>query len=196
LNETWRNIEENIRKALKGKSELVITFSGGKDSTALCFAIINSLKGEVFSGNIKILYSDTFVDPPPLRKTASRSMRLFSEIGSSVGLNIERKIIKPPLKHNFWVLLIGKGYAPPSYRFRWCTPRLKTRPIKSFLKSIQKEIGQFPVVFSGVRLDESPNRKRTLEKRLNKNNKWMSFDGLKDCRVFAPFAHLSTVGII
>lgn len=188
----FRVIEKEIAKLTQKWKSIAITFSGGKDSTALTFALLNGLEeNKYMPEKVWILYANTLVEPPPLLQTAKKSLDIFKVLGRQAEIPIIPKILMPELKDRFWVLLIGKGYPPPSVRFRWCSERLKIRPVKNFLKQIKKEYEGFPLVLSGVRLDEGNNRKKSLSKRLIKG-KWMKYEGLKNCLVYAPLLNLDT----
>jgi len=188
----FRVIENEIADLSQEWEFMAITFSGGKDSTALTFALLNAFaKTKCRPKNIWILYVNTLVEPPPLLQTAQKSLSIFENLGRLVEIPIVPKILIPELKDRFWVLLIGKGYPPPSVRFRWCSERLKIRPVKNFLKQVKKGYKKFPLVLTGVRLNEGSNRKKNLSKRLIKG-KWMRYEGLKDCLVYAPLLNLGT----
>jgi len=188
----FRAIEKEIAELTQGWKSIAITFSGGKDSTALTFALLNALeKNKYKPKKVWVLYANTLVEPPPLLQVAQKSLNIFEDLGRYVEIPIVPKILMPELKDRFWVLLIGKGYPPPSVRFRWCSERLKIRPVKNFLKQAKKGYEEFPLVLTGVRLNEGSNRKKNLSKRLIKD-KWMRYEGLKDCLVYAPLLNLNT----
>jgi len=187
----FSHIESDVSGLTKDHKFIVATFSGGKDSTALTFALLNAFERRKYRPEkVWLIYVNTLVEPPPLLQTAQKSLTVLQTLSASLGSPIETIILNPELKDRFWVLLIGKGYPPPSVRFRWCSDRLKIRPVKNFLRQIHEEIGGFPIVMTGVRLQEGDNRKRNLSKRLN-NGKWMNYEGLKDCFVYAPLLHLN-----
>lgn len=185
-------IEKEIAELAKNWKSIAITFSGGKDSTVLTFALLNAFeKSKYQPKKVWILYANTLVEPPPLLQTAQRSLDLFEKLGKQIKISITPKMLIPELKDRFWPLLIGKGYPPPSIRFRWCSNRLKIKPVKNFLRQIKKEYGIFPLVLTGVRLDEGSHRKKNLSKRLIEG-KWMKYEGLRDCLVYAPLLNIET----
>jgi len=189
------SIEKEIAQLAYKWKFIAITFSGGKDSTALTFALLNAFeKSEYKPKKVWILYVNTLVEPPPLLQTAQKSLDIFGSLSNQINTSITTKILIPELKDRFWTLLIGKGYPPPSVRFRWCSNRLKIRPVKNYLKKLQNEICEFPLVLSGVRLNEGNQRKKNLSKRII-NGKWMRYEGLKDCFVYAPLLDLETSDI-
>jgi len=191
--EKWHKVQNEILNLTKDEMHnIVITFSGGKDSTALVFAVLNAFKdSKIKPERIWIIYSNTLVDPPPLLNTAEKSLRLFQKLGKNEKIPIIPQIVVPSLKDRFWVLLIGKGYPPPSVKFRWCSERLKIRPIRNFLRRIKEKRGHYPIILTGVRLSENDNRKRKLLTRLL-NGKWMKFEGLPGALVYAPLLELKT----
>lgn len=190
--EEWRKREKELGTIFVNTSKhVVITFSGGKDSTALTLLTIRSailLPKQLRPERISIIYTDTQVDPLPLTNTVNKSFKIFKKLGKELGLNIHTELLSPPLKDNFWILLIGKGYPPPSFNFRWCTERLKIKPIKAFLREIQTTEGYLPLLLTGVRMKESSNRHRTLAKKIE-NGKWIKFAGLKECWMYAPLLY-------
>jgi len=188
----FRSIEKEIAEVAQRVEFIAVTFSGGKDSTALSFALLSAFRNcKNKPKKVWILYVNTLVDPPPLLQTAQRSLRIFENLGKTIGLPIVPQILTPVLKDRFWVLLIGKGYPPPSARFRWCSERLKIRPVRNFLRQIEEKYREFPLVLTGIRLKEGSNRKKNISKRLTKD-KWMKYEGLKSCSVYAPLLYLNT----
>jgi len=187
----FSHIESDVSGLTKEHKFIVATFSGGKDSTALAFTLLNALaKSRCKPEKVWLIYVNTLVEPPPLLQTAQKSLTIFQGLSARLGSPIETRILTPEPKDRFWVLLIGKGYPPPSVRFRWCSDRLKIRPVKNFLRQIHEEVGEFPLVLTGVREQEGSNRKKNLSKRVN-SGKWMNYEGLKDCLVYAPLLHLN-----
>jgi len=184
-------MEKEIAELAQSWKSIAITFSGGKDSTALTFALLNAFeRSRCKPAKVWILYANTLVEPPPLLQTAQKSLDLFENLGEQTKIPIIPKILTPKLKERFWVLLIGKGYPPPSFKFRWCSDRLKIRPVKRFLKQVRKQEEGFPLVLSGVRLKEG-DRRKTLSRKLIRD-RWMKYEGLRGCLVFAPLLHLDT----
>jgi len=185
-------IEKEIVETTQRCKFVAIAFSGGKDSTALTFALLNALRGyKNKPKKVWVLYANTLVDPSPLLQAAQRSLNIFESLGKKVGVPVIPQTLTPALEDRFWVLLIGKGYPPPSVRFRWCSERLKIRPVRNFLKQIKEKYGEFPFVLTGIRVNEGSNRKKSLSKRLTKD-KWMKYEGLKSCSVYAPLLNLNT----
>ena len=137
----------------------VIGFSGGKDSTA---ALKLFLKGARLCGRrdlkITVIYCDTGVENPELDFFAKRTLaKLAAELPNEFP-NATVKLLQAPVAERFFVRIIGRGYAPPSNRFRWCTKGLRIRPVERYLSSTSASAA----VVLGLRLGESAQRDRSL----------------------------------
>ena len=148
------------------KRPWMIGFSGGKDSTLLVTLVMKmliSLPSNISKKKVYIVSSDTGVENPIVRDYMHRMSKQIGENGKELG--IESHIIYPPVEKSFWSCLIGLGYpSPEPPGFRWCTDKLKIKPINEFtLKTIQ-ENGEV-VMLLGVRKAESQYRARGIEKR-------------------------------
>ena len=172
---------------LADQTPWVIAYSGGKDSTMTLQLVLEAIAGKP-KKEIHILYADTRVEPPPVIKQARDLLKKINNWARKNSLAIKAKILYPEPKDNFFVLMLGKGYLPPTRWFRWCTERLKVRPIKKYIKGLIKEYGACTVVL-GMRLKESQDRDRGLNKR--GYSKWMPFEGLRGAMIYAPILELS-----
>lgn len=179
-----QEIAENYQKDSK---PWVITYSGGKDSTMTLQLVLEAV-AENPKRETHILYADTKVEPPPVINNAKRLLRKIEMWAKKHDLPIITEVLHPKLEDNFFVLVLGKGYLPPTRWFRWCTERLKVRPIKQYIRSIIKKYGDCTVLL-GMRLKESATRDNGLKKR--GYSKWMPFEGLKGATIYAPILELS-----
>jgi DNA sulfur modification protein DndC len=142
-----------------------VGFSGGKDSTVLCHLVLEYVKQASVEGcplppKVYILYSDTLLDLPILRRHTISTLKKMESFCAQFNGLVEVRILKPAPGQDYFTLLIEKGYPAPHYRFRWCMDRLKIDPTLDFLQGI----GKF-VMISGVRRDESQTRRRNLQRR-------------------------------
>lgn len=140
-----------------------IGFSGGKDSTVVCHLALEYVdraesEGYPLPKKLFILYSDTLLDVPILRK---HTYLLLDNIVKYVerfdGL-VEVKVLKP--FEDFFSKMIEDGYPAPHRKFRWCMDRLKIKPTVTFLAGFKKY-----AMISGVRKDESLSRRKNIMKR-------------------------------
>jgi 3'-phosphoadenosine 5'-phosphosulfate sulfotransferase (PAPS reductase)/FAD synthetase len=98
----FRAIEKEIAELTQRWKSIAITFSGGKDSTALTFALLNALeKNKHKPKKVWILYANTLVDPPPLLQTAQKSLNIFENLGGQADIPVIPQILTPELKDRF-----------------------------------------------------------------------------------------------
>lgn len=139
--------------------EWVIGFSGGKDSTAALKIFLQGARlGKKRDARITIIYCDTGVENPELDFFAKRTLaNLALELPGEFP-NASVKLLQAPINERFFVRIIGRGYAPPSNRFRWCTKGLRIRPVERYLSAT----GSDAAVVLGLRFGESNQRDRSL----------------------------------
>jgi len=145
----------------KGFRRWIITYSGGKDSTAaVCLAFELVKRGEIDPTAVDVVYADTRMEIPLLRAQAFRFLDTIRKRSTAFGLPFRCHVRTPDVRKGFWYLLLGKGYPPPHQRFRWCTRRLKIEPMRDLVASAGKS-GKTCII-TGVRFNESENRDRAL----------------------------------
>lgn len=144
----------------------MIGFSGGKDSTMLCmlvFEMLKTLKPNEIKKKIYITSSDTMVENPIVKRYMHKMSKMIGEEGAKY--KIQTDIVKPPSDRTFWTYIIGLGYPTPEPPgFRWCTDRLKIKPINQFTLDTIKANGEV-VMLLGVRKAESTYRARGISAR-------------------------------
>lgn len=136
----------------------VVSFSGGKDSTAMLLRMIE----EDMPIDI-ILYCDTGLEFPEMEEH-------INKVEKYIGRKITR--LKSEKDFMYWAtkyprpiksekipglkpgdVVSGKGY--PTLKARWCTQKLKVYVIRDYLKSLRKDYDVIEYV--GIAYDE-PNR--------------------------------------
>jgi DNA sulfur modification protein DndC len=145
----------------RGFDHWIVTFSGGKDSTAMA---VLSLEAGLELGSqvrrIDIVYADTLLEIPSIQRFASFFLESIASDNRLVDLPLFTHTVKPAAESSFWVLLLGRGYPPPHQRFRWCTRRLKIEPAEMALK--QYTLPGRTSILTGVRFGESKARDARL----------------------------------
>ena len=136
------NILEQLYKKNK---RWIVTYSGGKDSTAL---VVLSLYMKTVHPDIdlNITYSDTMMEIPQMSVVAYTFLKSIEKKYPA-----EVKIVYPDINDTYWVRMIGRGYPPPGPRFRWCTPKIKIKPSRK----LHEDNGLF---ITGLRIGESQQR--------------------------------------
>lgn len=144
----------------------LIGFSGGKDSTLLVYLVMEMLKSlapSQINKKVYIVSSDTGVENPIVRDYMHRMSKMIGIEGANLG--IVSDIVYPPTDKTFWYCLIGLGYPTPEPPgFRWCTDKLKIKPMNDYTLSRIQENGEI-VMLLGVRKAESSYRARGIKAR-------------------------------
>jgi DNA sulfur modification protein DndC len=145
-----------------------IAYSGGKDSSATVSFVVWAIRNKLVPAPEKlyVLYADTRQELDPLWTTADRFLAELRTQG------IDARRVLPTLDNRFYVYMLGRGVPPPSNTFRWCTERLKIKPMEDELERVAQETTTIvqaqstgmillPPKFlqiTGVRQGESANR--------------------------------------
>ena len=155
-----------------GKDYHVVSFSGGKDSTAMLLRML-----ELGMPVDEIIFCDTGVEFP----------QMYEHI-DKVEQYIVRKVTRLKSEKSFEYYLMdyeneglrakgrkGKGF--PSFRVRWCTQWFKRDTIKTYLRQIRE--GKQVIEYVGIAADEL---KRVKDKRYPLVEwGWTEADCLKYC---------------
>lgn len=184
-------IEEMKLVYLHDNRPWMIGYSGGKDSTLLCclvFEMIKSLPKNTKYKKIYIVSSDTMVENPIVK----RYMHEVSEKINNAGLqyNICAQIIYPKIENTFWSKVIGLGYPTPEPPgFRWCTERLKIKPMNDFTLNTIKTNGEV-VLLLGVRKAESSYRARNIKDREIEGKILIPHNDIENAYVYNPLTEI------
>lgn len=167
----------------------VIGYSGGKDSTAVVKLVFQSLlRIENLHKPVTVIYCDTGVEIPMASALARRALMGLEKEGRAFGVPISVRILSPPISERFFVKVIGRGYPPPTDKFRWCTDRLRIDPVSEFLESEQVRSA---TVVLGVRESESAARNLTLSENRTDDRFWKIQRGVGGRRLFMPILDYS-----
>lgn len=142
----------------------VIGYSGGKDSTAtlqLVWLALSELPKEQLKKQVHIINTDTLVESPVISQWVKKSLYIMDKSAQEQGLPFVTHRLVPDMNNTFWVNFIGRGYPFPRKKLRWCTDRLKIKPVNTFVKSKIAEHGEIILVL-GTRKAESARRAQTM----------------------------------
>jgi putative sulfurtransferase dndC len=163
--ELIEGMQETIRNLYLADSiPWIIGYSGGKDSTAalqLVWLALKDLPKEKLHKTVHIINTDTLVESPVVAQWAQNSLKKMNIAAEEQELPFVTHRLTPKIDNTFWVNLIGRGYPFPRKRFRWCTDRLKIRPVNDFIKDCIAKHGEVILVL-GTRKAESANRAKTM----------------------------------
>lgn len=176
-----------LGEVLSNNDTIIVTYSGGKDSTVVTHLVLAALLTLESPPTTHVVTVDTLVEIPVLR---NHSMKFLNEIqvwADAKDLPVQTHLLHPDPEKTYWACLIGKGYMPPSFRFRWCVRRLKIRPVRDMIRAL----GENVVVLMGTRKDESKERERTINRR-STEERWMDFEGADNARVYMPIVEWKT----
>jgi len=190
--EVFKKIKEEMRLVYKhDKRPWMIGFSGGKDSTMLCmlvFEMLMELKPNEINKKIYITSSDTMVENPIVKRYMHKMSKLIGEQGEKYG--VISNVIVPPATSTFWTYVIGRGYpTPEAPGFRWCTDRLKIRPINKFTLDTIKANGEV-VMLLGVRKAESNYRARGITAREVEGKLLVKHTDIESAYVYNPLTEI------
>lgn len=169
----------------------MIGFSGGKDSTLLCclvFEMLNRLSPEQRCKTVYIVSSDTMVENPIVRDYMHRMSAMIGEQGKE--LNVKSDIIYPKVEDSFWCRVIGLGYpTPEAPGFRWCTDRLKIRPMNAYILNTIKNNSEV-ILLLGVRKAESTYRANNIREREIEGKVLVPHSDIENAYVYNPMTEL------
>jgi len=169
----------------------MIGFSGGKDSTlltTLVMLMIKSLDPKERTKKVYIISSDTMVENPIVRDYMHKMSKMIGESGKD--LNIYSHIIYPDIYDTFWSKVIGLGYpTPEAPGFRWCTDRLKIKPMNKFTLETIKNDGEV-VFLLGVRKAESIYRANNIRSREIEGKLLVPHNDIENAYVYNPLTEI------
>ena len=162
----------------------VVGYSGGKDSSCVLKLLFHALRAARFHHKpVTVLYCDTGVEVPAAAALACRVLESYAREARAFGLPIGTRVATPALRDRFFVKVIGRGYPPPTDKFRWCTDRLRISPVSQVLAEGRHTCA---VVALGVRESESATRALTLSQYAGPERHWRRQRGKSNRRLFMP----------
>jgi DNA sulfur modification protein DndC len=157
IEETFRVLDQHIGDG----SKVAIAYSGGKDSTCLSLLLADWIR-ERSINNIKLLivHSDTLSEIPEMESWAREFIEIYKSYIKKLGIEVSSIITTPKINETFYWRAIIRGYAAPTFAFRWCVYLLKRVPAREALNLV----GNAKLLL-GHRDDESGTRISSLTKR-------------------------------
>lgn len=137
---------------LRDQRPWIVAYSGGKDSTAalqMVWMSLSSLAPENLRKPIHVAYVDTGMEHPAFSHQIDEVLQKIEMAAAAQGMPIRTARLQPQLKFRFFVAVIGRGYAPPTPWFRWCTSKMRIQPMSRFIKRKISESGEVLIVLAG-----------------------------------------------
>jgi DNA sulfur modification protein DndC len=144
----------------------IVGISWGKDSSTilqLIWTAIESLPVEQRHKKVYVMTTDTLVENPIVSVWVNQSMKILKAAAQEKSMPFEPHLLHPEVKNSFWTCLMGKGYPAPRHGFRWCTERMKIKPVNQFIRDILRVYGE-TIIILGARKSESNTRAAVLKK--------------------------------
>jgi DNA sulfur modification protein DndC len=170
----------------------IVGYSGGKDSSLVIKVLLTALSNLPNSCRkpLHVFYCDTGVEIPVLRNYIKESLYSIQQEGEKLGINVIANAVKPVIKNHYFVKVIGRGYPPPTNKFRWCTDKLRIDPIQA---AIKYTIGdRDSIVVLGTRYEESGERSRVLGNHATERKHVFKQSGYKKTTLFCPISDFTT----
>lgn len=171
----------------------IIGFSSGKDSTCLLqmvYEMLLSLKPEQRTHVVHVLSTNTMVESPAVAIRMKKNCEKIQAAADRDNIPLDVQLLRPKITDTFWVNLIGRGYPSPNKWFRWCTSRLKIKPMDEYVLTNVKRNGEV-LVLLGTRKAESSNRAKSLEKHQLEDMKLRKHGSIKGAFVYAPLENMT-----
>ena len=180
---------------LEDDNPWVVGYSGGKDSTAalqLVWEAVGSVAVLHRTRPVHVISTDTGVENPVVAAWVAQALKNIDRAGAVQGLPIEAHRLCPNTADSFWVNLIGKGYAAPRVKFRWCTDRLKIKPSNRFIMEVTRASGR-SVLILGTRSAESAQRAARMRRAKTRSGDQLlvANEALPGAWVYTPIAEWS-----
>lgn len=169
----------------------IVGYSGGKDSSLVMKILLTALANLPVKSRkpLRVFYCDTGVEIPVLRSYIKGSLSAIQREGKALGIDILTEAIRPSVKNQYFVKVIGRGYPPPTNKFRWCTDKLRIDPIQAAIKNIGSSSS---VVVLGTRYDESEERNRILQRHATNRKHVFRQAGHNNTSLFCPITEFTT----
>ena len=133
-----RNTAENFKE-----ENIVISFSGGKDSTVTADLVINALSNP----RAVHIFGNTTLEFPATVEYADRYRKSHPMAIFQIAENTEQEFFK-----------VCEDIGPPARMMRWCCSMFKTGPITRVINSLYRS--QQILTFYGIRKSESVSRSK------------------------------------
>lgn len=190
-------LEDLKHQYLQDKRPWVVGFSGGKDSTCtlqLVYTMLTELSEHERTKPVYVLSSDTMVEAPVVGQRQKTVCKMISLAAKEDNIPLYVEMLRPEITDTFWVNLIGRGYPAPNRWFRWCTDRLKIKPMNKYICNRIAQNGEV-IILLGARKSESASRSQTMARHEINNSKLRKHANINGAFVYTPIEDLEEVEV-
>jgi DNA sulfur modification protein DndC len=171
----------------------VVGFSGGKDSSCVVKLVYQALlRAKRRHTSVTVLYCDTGVEIPLIRTFVWQTLTALAIEAGKDGIPLKCDVAAPLPQDRFFFKVIGRGYVPPTNKFRWCTDRLRIRPIRAFIN--RRQVGP-KVIALGIRKGESQERDRTIARHRTSRDLYSKQEGCPGAVIYTPILNYSVTDV-
>lgn len=114
--------------------------------------------------SLTVMYADTRLELVPLHAGALVLMDALSREGFGT------QVVLPEIDDRFLVYMLGYGVPPASNTFRWCTEKIKVRPMYEALDKLRESAGEKFLMLTGMRIGESAVRDQRIALSCSKDS--------------------------
>jgi DNA sulfur modification protein DndC len=176
-------IEHIQREYLRNNLPWSLAFSGGKDSSALLKLVYLALEElPEKTKPVTIVYCDTGVEIPIIRSSVIKTLYDLSREAVENDMPLRTQIVRPALQDRYFSKVIGRGYPPPTFKFRWCTDVLRIKPIRSVINNTNEQ----SVILLGTRKGESIERDRVLSRYKTSREYYFQQANSRNVVIYSP----------
>jgi DNA sulfur modification protein DndC len=185
-----RTVERIQQEYRRSTNPWFVAYSGGKDSSALLKLTFRALlRIENPCKPVTVVYCNTGMEIPVIRSFALHTLADISVEAQKKSVPMCVRIVTPRLTDRFFVKMIGRGYPPPTNKFRWCTDRLLIRPVQDALQSACDGCG---TLLLGTRQSESSSRKKSVSEHETERDYYFRQSGNRNTVIYSPIVDYST----
>jgi DNA sulfur modification protein DndC len=182
------------RLYLRDARPWILAYSGGKDSTAvlqLVWLALSSFEASQRRKSVDVTYVDTGMEHPAYSDMLLGTQARIESAAVAQSMPLRVRILQLELKHRYFVAVIGRGYAPPTHWFRWCTKDMRIRPMTRFIKENLSAHSELVIVL-GLRRAESQARSATLAKYATGEPFQGTYGSFPSATAFTPIEDFAT----
>lgn len=198
-------IISNLARLLRAGRSLIISFSGGKDSSVMLDLALKAIDSVVAAGDecppCTVIHSDTRIENPVIQSHAYKELSRVESFAAKRGLPVSVTLVKPSMSQNWLVALYGgRAIANLPDGGAKCSMQMKVTPMAKAKRRLLQALGEDAITLVGKRTDESASRAVGMRRRgesavdpvLNEQGQWI-LSPIMDYTLDDVFEHIGMV---